>query len=203
MKLHKSLLLFGASALLLAACGDDGGSTDEESAEEPEVADIVEDVDASESEEEAEPEEEDEEQEVESKEVDTDSNEIILGEPIEFDDFIMTIQSYELSTDMDGNDALIINYDWENTSDETLSPFMTFMLKGFQNNVETSDDLFMVEGVDLGVGQSEVRPSGVIEGATDQVAIDDLSVPLELELDELFSFDNNARIVVLDLSNLE
>lgn len=202
MKLHKSLLLFGASALLLAACGDDGGSTDEESAEEPEVADIVEDVDASESEEAAEP-EDDEEQEVESKEVDTDSNEITLGEPIEFDDFTMTIQSYELSTDMDGNDALVINYDWENTSDETLSPFMTFMLKGFQNNVETSDDLFMVEAVDLGVGQSEVRPGGVIEGATDQVAIDDLSVPLELELDELFSFDNNARIVVLDLSNLE
>src|SRR5699024_5995984 len=51
MKLHKSLLLFGASILFLTACGDDGGSTEgADDKEEPETEEVVEDVDASEEE---------------------------------------------------------------------------------------------------------------------------------------------------------
>lgn len=209
MKLHKSLLLFGTSILLLTACADDGGSTDDSgAAEEPETEEIVEEVEADESEEvdEDEPEEaieeveEEDTAEEESVEEDT-SNEIILGEPISIGDYTMTIQSYELATDYEGKDALIINYDWVNNSDDTTAPFMTFILKGFQNGVETGD-VFMVDGIDLGIGQSEVRPEGVIEGAQAAIGIDDLSQPLELELDELMSFEDNAYTTMIDLSNL-
>lgn len=43
MKLHKNLLLLGASALLLGACGTDGGNTeDTEATEEPETEEVVE-----------------------------------------------------------------------------------------------------------------------------------------------------------------
>ena len=52
MKLHKSLLLFGASALLLTACGDDGGSTEiSDPAEEIDAEEVAQDVEASEAEE--------------------------------------------------------------------------------------------------------------------------------------------------------
>lgn len=201
MKLHKSLLLFGASAILLTACGEEGNSDDAEATEEPETEEVTEEPEQ--VEETSEEENATEESEVaEPEEAEAASNEITLGEPIEFDGFTITVQGYELSTDMDGKDALVIHYDWENTSEETASPFMTFIFKGFQNGVETGDDIFMVEGVDLSVGQSEVRPGGKVEGASDTVAIEDLSVPLELELDELFSFESNARLVELDLSAL-
>lgn len=40
MKLHKSLLLFGASVLILAACGDGGNVEDTESAEEVETVEV-------------------------------------------------------------------------------------------------------------------------------------------------------------------
>lgn len=128
--------------------------------------------------------------------------EIVLGEPIELGEYTLTIQKYSLGVDYEGDSALIIEYDWVNNSEDSTSPFMTFMLKGFQDDVET-DDAIMVEGVDLGVGQKEVRPSGVIEGAQSTVGISDTTKPLELELDELFSLDSNPYIAEIDLSTLE
>src|SRR5699024_7045826 len=49
MKLHKSLLLFGASALLLTACGEDGGS-EETTTDDTETEEVVEDNDEVETE---------------------------------------------------------------------------------------------------------------------------------------------------------
>lgn len=128
--------------------------------------------------------------------------EIVLGEPIELGGYTVTIQKYSLGVDYEGDNALIIEYDWVNNSEDSTSPFMTFMLKGFQDDVET-DDAIMVEGVDLGIGQKEVRPGGVIKSAQSTVGISDTTKPLELELDELFSLDSNPYIAEIDLSTLE
>lgn len=127
---------------------------------------------------------------------------IVLGKPIELGEYTLTIQKYSLGVDYEGDNALIIEYDWINNSEDSTSPFMTFMLKGFQDDVET-DDVFMVEGVDLGIGQKEVRPGGVIKRAQSTVGISDMTKPLELELDELFSFDSQPYIATIDLSTLE
>lgn len=132
----------------------------------------------------------------------SDGNEIVLGEPIDVGEYTLTVQNYSLSVDYEGNDALIIEYDWVNNSEDSTTPFMTFLLKGFQDGVET-DDVIMVEGVDLSIGQKEVRPGGKIEGAHGVVGVSDPSKPLELELDELFSITSNPYIVEIDLSTLE
>lgn len=47
MKLHKSLLLFGAGAILLTACGDDGGSEETDETVEPTTEDVAEETDES------------------------------------------------------------------------------------------------------------------------------------------------------------
>jgi len=141
--------------------------------------------------------------EVEEKVVEESAgNEIVLGEPIKLGEYTLTIQKYSLGVDYEGNNALIIEYDWVNNSEDSATPFMTFMLKGFQDDVET-EDAIMVEGVDLGIGQKEVRPGGVIEGAQSTVGISDTTKPLELELDELFSLNSNPYIAEIDLSTLE
>lgn len=198
--MKKLIVLLSVSSLLLIACeGDETLDTDLG------VEDVgVEEVGAEDTDVEEVGAEEDTSEEVDEpvEEVAENSNEIILGEPIILGDYTMTIQSYKLGKDYEGKDALIINYDWVNNSDDSASPFMTFILKGFQNGVET-EDIFMVDGVDLGIGQKEVRPGGIIEGAQDVVGIDDMNGPLELELDELFSFEDNARISIIDLSTLE
>ena len=48
MKLHKSLLLFGAGAILLTACGDDGGNTeDTDETADPATEEVAEETDKS------------------------------------------------------------------------------------------------------------------------------------------------------------
>lgn len=185
--MKKFLTLLFASSLVLGACGDDGGSESEESATTDETEEVVE-------EEEVESTEEEEEKEGEK--------EIVLGEPMNIGDYTMTITDYSLGVDYDGNDALIITYDWENTSDETASPFMTFMMMGFQDNAQT-DDVFMVEDVDLEPGQKEYKPGGKVEGAHDAVGIDNLDQPLVLELEELMSFEDEVYSTTIDLSELQ
>lgn len=127
--------------------------------------------------------------------------EIVLGQPLEVGDYTVTIQSYQLAKNFDGGDALVINYDWVNNSDAAASPFMTFMIKGFQDGVETSDEGY-VEEVDLGMGQKEVKPGGQITGAQDVIGIDDINKPLLIELDELITFEENPYSATLDLSTI-
>lgn len=199
----KKLLLLGlASTFILAACDEDNSNTETQTSDETEVAATEEESTEEAVENTEEEPDEDNVEEPEEEQAEDSDREIVLGEPMQLEDYTMTIQSYSLGTDYEGKDALIVTYDWENNSDDSASPFMTFILKGFQDNVET-ESVFMVDGVDAGTGQKEVRPEGKIEGAQTTVGIDDLEQPLELELDVLISFTSDPYTTTLDLSTIE
>jgi hypothetical protein len=202
MELKKLLMLGFASTLILTACGEEAADTSAEEPTDTESTEVAEDTDTDAGNDTDEEVTEDEPEEEEEEAVEESEREIVLGEPMQIGDYTMTITDYSLGTDYEGNDALIVTYDWENSSDESASPFMTFMLKGFQDNVET-EDVFMVDGADIGAGQKEVRPEGKIEGAHTVVGINDLDQPLELELDVLISFTSDPYTTVLDLSTLQ
>ena len=176
---------------------DDDVATD---TSEPEVEEVVaEDTDVEEEIKEENVVEEEESEEVEEE---LSGNEIVLGEPINLGDYVMTIKGYELATDYEGKNALVVTYDWTNNSDDTVAPFLTFRLKGFQNGVET-DDVFMVDGVDLGTGQNDARPGSTIENAQTVVGVDDLDTEMELALKELFSFGGDEFTTFINLSELQ
>lgn len=191
MKLHKSLLLFGASALLLSACGDEGSTEDSEATVQPETEEVADEPEVVETA---------SEEEVEEP-ADT-STEIVIGEPIEFDTFTVTIKDFETTTDYDGNPMLIYTYDWVNTGEETESPFMTFDITGFQSGVSTEASPFS-ENVDYGSGQVEVRPEGAIEGAQGAIGLTSVDEPVELELTEIFSFDDKAYTTTINPSEYQ
>lgn len=187
--MNKKMFFVGASVILLAACGNEDSNTDPINTEFS--TQVLENVQA--------------ETVVEESSVEASaesSREIVLGQPMQLGDYTVTFQSYSLGVDYEGINALIINYDWVNNSDDTIAPFMSFTTKGFQDGVQTGD-VFMVDGVDLGVGQSEVRPGATITGAQEIVGIDDLTKELELEVEELFSFSGDSFISVIDLSTIE
>jgi len=130
------------------------------------------------------------------------SNELKIGEEMEFGTFNLTITDLQLSTDYEGNNVLVYTYNWENTGEDATMPSMSFTMNGFQNNVQTSSVSF-VEGVNLEAGQKEVRQGGKIEGAQNSVGIDDMSQPLDLELEETFSFSGNTYSTTINLSELQ
>lgn len=190
MMSKKFVSMLFASTLLLAACGDDGGSVEDTSTAEEVGTEEV-------AEEEVEPEETAEESDSAEAEETSSDNEIILGQPIEFETFTVTITGYETTTDYDGNPMLVYTYDWVNTGEETQSPFMTFSVTGFQNGVSTESTPFS-DTVDYGSGQVEVRPEGAVEGAQDAIGLTSAEEPVELELTEVFSFDNNAYTTTIN-----
>ncbi|QDI90702.1 DUF5067 domain-containing protein [Salicibibacter halophilus] len=131
-----------------------------------------------------------------------DTAEIVEGEPMEIDDYTLTVQDYRLGSSYDGEDALVIEYDWVNDSDENASPHMTFSFTAYQDGVET-ERVSMVEDVDLGTGQRDVQPGGEIEGAETVVGIEYMDEELELELDVLISFDSDPYTTTIDLDDIE
>ncbi|QQK78664.1 DUF5067 domain-containing protein [Salicibibacter cibi] len=179
----------------------DEDNESEESESEEEMDDVTEEVDAGATEEE----EQDTEEGVNEEnieEADDENAEIVIGESMEIDDYTLTVQDYTLSTDHDGDDVLVIEYDWVNNSDENASPFMTFIFTGYQDGVET-DSEGIVEDVDLETGQNDVQPGGEVEGAETTVGINDMDEELELELDVLLSFDSDPYTTTIDLEDLE
>lgn len=127
---------------------------------------------------------------------------LVLGKPIAFDNFTITVQSIEMTEDFRGDPALKITYDWTNTSDKTTRPFITFGFKAFQNGVETDGPL-AVKGVDFGTGQREVQPGATITGAERAVGISDINAPLELHLVEYVVLrPDTYKMVIQDLNAL-
>ena len=139
---------------------------------------------------------------VEAKVKASDEKTIELNKPMEIGDCEITITNYKISKDVSDNLALIIDYHFVNKSDEPVSPFMHFHEKAFQNGVETND-IFMVDGVDLEPSQKEIKPGGEIDAQT-AVGIDDINLPLDLEIDLSFSFsDKNLHKTTIDLKTLK
>lgn len=130
-----------------------------------------------------------------------DGNRLELGETVVLGDYEVTVTNYRLSKDFEGKDVLVITYNWKNNSKDTMSPFVTLLFKGFQDGVET-DDSFLVEDVDLRVGQKEVKPGASIENCFATVGITDISKPLELELDKPISLSSNPYKTTIDLSTI-
>ena len=144
--------------------------------------------------------------ESEQKDGDKEEQNIIrLNEPIKFDDFIITIKDLHVfpSDSEEYPYFLRVDYDWENTGKEKSSPFMTFSLTGFQDGVETNSDYYFSDNLDLGKGQKEVKSGGKIIDAQEPVGIDDIDKPIDIELNESFSFDENTyTLVIKDLKSL-
>lgn len=143
--------------------------------------------------------------EAQSSEAKKDDEKVLeLGKKVEFDTFDITIKSFSIVKDADGKPVLKYVYDWTNKDKKAAAPFMTFGLKGFQDGVETDNAVLVMEGVDLGIGQKEVKSGATIKGAEGIVGISAIDKPLDLELDKLISMDSAPyKMTIKDLSSLK
>lgn len=193
--MKKTLLMAGlALALALTGCGNTEKQEVKQEAKEEVKNEISEKEAASKA----------KEEELKKKEEEPKTAEgdvIVLGEPLSVGDYVVTVQELSIVNNHEGKPALKIVYDWENNSDKSIMASFSVNFKGYQNGVET-DDVFMAEGVDLGIGQKDAKPGAKIQGVETMVGISDMSLPLELELDELISFTSTPKTMTIDLNTL-
>lgn len=124
----------------------------------------------------------------------------MVGDTITFEKFKVTVNALSIVKDYDGKDVLKVVYTYENISDESQSPFMQVSFKGFQNGVEM-EDAFMVDSIDLGIAQKEIRSGTVLENCQDGIILTDMS-EIELEIEDSFSFSDNPYILTINPSEL-
>ena len=129
-----------------------------------------------------------------------DATKIVLGRAITIGDYVVTVQSIGKGTDYEGNNILVINYDFTNNSDTEQMASFAVNFTAYQNGIET-DSFLMSDDIDLGIGQKKIKPGTTITGVQTGAVLEDDSV-LTIELDELISFDEVVFTIEVDPASL-
>ncbi|WP_304264496.1 DUF5067 domain-containing protein [Kallipyga massiliensis] len=198
----KFVALMLIATLSLTACGSGQKPPSSSEPAPQESSAEIEETESSESSSSEKKEEVESQEEVEGQK--EGENSLELGKTVSFKSFDITIKSFSIVKDMDDKPVLKFVYDWTNKGKDTSTPFMSYVLKGFQDGVETDDDFLVMEGLDLGIGQKSVKAGATITDAEGAVGITDMDKPIELELEELFSLDSvKYTMTIQDLHNLD
>ena len=124
MKLHKSLLLFGAGAILLTACGDNDEPMEDESTKEELPTEVVDETEVEEVDEQL------VEEDTEEEQTTTYPSDSYAEFPAtyETDYAIYEITNITKSTgSMTGEEIITIEMEFTNLSDQPTSPYMRFI----------------------------------------------------------------------------
>ena len=103
-------------------------------------------------------------------------------------EYEVTIDSASMTTDYEGNPALVVNYTWTNNSDEATSFAVAFDETCFQNGVER--EMAIVSDVDTSNYMNEVQPGSTAEVTLCYELEDESEVTVEVR--ELFSLDDTV-----------
>ncbi|WP_165044233.1 DUF5067 domain-containing protein [Adlercreutzia sp. ZJ138] len=100
--------------------------------------------------------------------------------------YVVSIDNCELTTDYQGNPAIVVTYTWTNNSENAQAFDVAIDDKAFQNGVQL--DFAVVDGMDASASWNEVKP-GSTNTVQQAFLLDDQS-DVTIECTELFSFDN-------------
>ena len=96
---------------------------------------------------------------------------------------------FEMSTDYDGNNAIIVYYDYTNKKEETSYVYETFYAQAFQNGVECDMAMLLDAPEAYSNLSKEIQPGTTLEVAFPYV-LQDTTNPVDLEvqaMSEMFS----------------
>lgn len=124
---------------------------------------------------------------------------IVIGKPIKFDGFEITITELKIVATKDDKQALRITYDWATTDKDALTPLFCYVLSGVQNDVEFEGGFVSSDDVNYDIGYSKVDSGEKVVGVQDAVPFDDINAPFRLELKEIYG----EVVYSLDINDLK
>lgn len=91
------------------------------------------------------------------------------------------------NTDYDGNNIIVVNYDFTNNSEETMSPLVGVYIQAFQDCIELEHGFVMDTAVcDVGIEQKEIKPGATLTGCQTCFVLTSES-PVEIEVSDIIS----------------
>lgn len=99
----------------------------------------------------------------------------------------VALTGYAFNTDYDGNNIVVVTYDFTNNSEETISPLVCIYIQAFQNGIELEHGFVMDTAVcDVGIEQKDVKPGATLTGCQTCFVLTSES-PVEIEVSDIFS----------------
>lgn len=115
---------------------------------------------------------------------------------IESKDYTVKYLRHKLTQDYFGNDCLAVYYEFTNNSSEDASFVYSFSEQAFQNGIELDKSFFSLKDEERNSSR-EIKPGVTIEVYSLFEYKDNSDV--ELEVSELFTFDDSADSMILSL----
>lgn len=123
------------------------------------------------------------------------ATEPVLTDAGDLGDYYVAIKDCSFGEDYDGNKIIVINYDFTNNSDEAAAAFVSVSETAFQDGIELETAIVMDSSVyDAGIAQKEIKSGVTLENCQCAFVLTSDS-PVEFEMTELFSFDDENKLV--------
>ena len=101
-------------------------------------------------------------------------------------DYDVTIGDCAFGTDYEGNNMIVVNYDFTNNSQDSIAPFVGISMQAFQDGVQLETAFVMDTSVyDAGIGQKQLKPGASLTGCQNAYVLTSTS-PVEVEVGPLF-----------------
>lgn len=97
-------------------------------------------------------------------------------------DYDVTIGDCAFGTDYEGNNMIVVNYDFTNNSEETIAPIWALSIQAFQDGVELEIAMVLDDTVyDAAIAQKELQPGASMSGCQSAFVMTSDS-PVEVEV---------------------
>lgn len=114
-------------------------------------------------------------------------------------DYVVKFNGFSLSKDRDGNDAIIINYDFTNNSADPAAALWALDLTSFQGGVAL-EPAYSVEGCNSDPYYTTEVKDGATISLQSAFLLRDLSTPVEVEASELISYSDKKVVAEFDIA---
>lgn len=117
--------------------------------------------------------------------------------------YYIEIKSAALTTDFEGNPAIVITYSWTNNSEETTSADVCFLEKAFQNGIQIDSAIIGKSDIyDSMLGMKDIRPGATLDVQAAYLITSSTAI-VEFEVSELFSLSDDIVSMDFDPAKLE
>lgn len=114
-------------------------------------------------------------------------------------DYVVKFNGFSLSKDRDGNDAIIINYDFTNNSSDPAAALWALDLTSFQGGVAL-EPAYSVEGCNSDPYYTTEVKDGATISLQSAFLLRDLSTPVEVEASESLSYSDKKVVEKFDIA---
>lgn len=123
-------------------------------------------------------------------------------DPNAIGDYVVSLSDSKIVQDYDGNNVLIVTYDYTNNSSDPTAFDIAFITHAYQNGVEIEKCYYSdVYDIDSSLQSATIQP-GVTSSVQEAFYVTDMSTPIQVEVGLFLSFEDDQVDFTINPSEL-